>query len=172
MKKLRIKMELEVLEKDLEEISQKCGLHGITVKELLENFIRDLTWSDARNGSDECERVNSWFERCWFGMFPEETFLKYLIESGQAEDFSETYEHWLACVKTREWSTENGYEVSQDELEEEKWLDDHIKELYQAYTEEFPDDAEEYEEAIERALEWTREDIDLKYESKVVHDEE
>lgn len=44
------------------------------------------------NGSDERMYAEQWFERCWFGMFPDFTFLKYLIEWGFIEDALETWE--------------------------------------------------------------------------------
>ena len=31
------------------------------------------------NGSDERDYADQWFERCWFGMFPEPTLLKMCI---------------------------------------------------------------------------------------------
>lgn len=47
---------------------------------LLENFIGDLVCGTYSNGSDECGFAEQWFERCWFGMFPKETLLKYLLD--------------------------------------------------------------------------------------------
>lgn len=44
------------------------------------------------NGYDERYRAEQWFERCWFGMFPKETLLWYLLDWGHdVDDFLTTY---------------------------------------------------------------------------------
>jgi hypothetical protein len=78
---------------DCKRISEKAGKHGITVGQLLENFIGDLVDGTYSNGSDERYRADQWFERCWFGMFPEDTLLKYLLEYDyDIDDFVTIYE--------------------------------------------------------------------------------
>lgn len=52
----------------------------MTVSKLLENFIADLIDGTFSNGSDERDLAKQWFNRCWFGMFPEKTFLNFLLE--------------------------------------------------------------------------------------------
>lgn len=73
---------LKLSDADCERIAKKVGKHGLTVGKLLENFIGDLVDGTYSNGSDERNFAEQWFERCWFGMFPEETLLKYLLEWG------------------------------------------------------------------------------------------
>lgn len=84
---------IKLSDADCDRISNLVGKHEITVSQLLENFIGDLVSGTYSNGSDERYMAEQWFNRCWFGMFPEETLLKYLLEYGiNVEDFLSTYE--------------------------------------------------------------------------------
>ena len=79
---------LELSDADCERIAKKAGKHGLTVAELLENFIGDLVDGTYSNGSDERHYAERWFERCWFGAFPDATLLKYLLDYGcDIDDF-------------------------------------------------------------------------------------
>lgn len=64
---------------DVESLCIKAGKHGLTVGELFEQFTGDLVCGTYSNGSDERDYAQGWFKRCWFGMFPEETLLNYLL---------------------------------------------------------------------------------------------
>jgi hypothetical protein len=59
---------LKLSDADCERIAKKAGEHGLTVGMLLENFIGDLIDGTYSNGSDERDRAEQWFERCWFGI--------------------------------------------------------------------------------------------------------
>lgn len=84
---------LNLSDADCERISNKVGKYGLTVGKLLENFIGDLIGGTYSNGSDERHIAGEWFERCWFGMFPDETLLKYLLEWGHdIDDFLTSYD--------------------------------------------------------------------------------
>ena len=73
---------LKLSDADCERIARKAGRHGLTVANLLESFIGDLVDGTYSNGSDERHYAERWFERCWFGAFPEETLLKYFFDFG------------------------------------------------------------------------------------------
>lgn len=77
---------LNLSDSDCERISRLAGEHSLTVGELLTNFIGDLVGGTYSNGSDERDKANEWFERCWFGMFPEETLLRHLLLLGHDVD--------------------------------------------------------------------------------------
>lgn len=91
---------------DCEKLARQCGKHGLTVGELLENFIGDLVGGTYSNGSDERDLADQWFERCWFGMFPEPTLLNHLLEHGyDPENYLDTIddiEHMKECIKRTE----------------------------------------------------------------------
>lgn len=52
-------------DEDCDKLYMKLGIRNATVGELVQNFIRDLVFSDDCNGSDECIFANQWFDRCW-----------------------------------------------------------------------------------------------------------
>lgn len=87
MKELKERtVRLKLSDEECENILRKAGMVGLTVEELLENFICDFTDSDRSNGSDERELAYMWYERCGFGSFPNEnTFLSYLIENNEVD---------------------------------------------------------------------------------------
>lgn len=74
---------------DVQRIWEKSGSVGLSVSELFKNFVGDLVDGTYSNGSDERDLANQWFDRCGFGMFPEKTFLKFLIDRGNIKDFME-----------------------------------------------------------------------------------
>ena len=69
-------------DEDCESVFKLCGEHNITVAGLVESFIGDLVGGTYTNGSDERDYARRYFERCWFGMFPEPTLLNWLLNSG------------------------------------------------------------------------------------------
>lgn len=75
-------LKLKLSDADVRRLAEKAGAYDLTVSELIENFIGDLVCGTYSNGSDERDYAEQWFERCWFSMFPDNTFLKFLIEWG------------------------------------------------------------------------------------------
>lgn len=86
-------IELELSDADVKRIAEKAGAHGMTVGKLLESFIGDLVCGTYSNGSDERDLAGQWFDRCWFGMFPEMTFLSYLVEWGGIDEVMEAWDN-------------------------------------------------------------------------------
>lgn len=73
------KITVKLSDADCDRLARKCGEHGLTIGELIENFVGDLVDGTYSNGSDERYYADQWFERCWFGMFPEPTLLNHLL---------------------------------------------------------------------------------------------
>lgn len=100
---------------DMARISETAGLVGLTVSELLQNFIGDLVYGTYSNGADECMYANQWFDRCWFsmGMYQNSTFLRFLL------DYNNSYyvEDVIYC-----WQKIKKYENSDDEDEHKTYL--------------------------------------------------
>ena len=92
-------IEVKLSDADVKRISEKAAAHGLTVGELIENFIGDLVCGTYSNGSDERMYAEQWFERCWFGMFPDLTFLRYLIEWGGLDEVIGAWENIKSTVK-------------------------------------------------------------------------
>ena len=63
-------IEVKLSDADVKRISEKAAAHGLTVGELIENFIGDLVCGTYSNGSDERMYAEQWFERCWFAVYP------------------------------------------------------------------------------------------------------
>ncbi len=111
-------------DEDCERLLIKCGGHGLTVGQLMENFINDLVGGTQSNGSDEREYVNQWFERCWFGMFPESTLLNHLICMGHVpEEYLDTLDNIETARKEKEHLAEHPEEAN----EEAQYIDDDIE---------------------------------------------
>lgn len=64
---------------DCERLAIKAGLVGLTVDELLHNFIGDLVDGTYSNGSDERMLADEWYKRCWFSLDSEEILLNFLL---------------------------------------------------------------------------------------------
>ena len=102
MEKLKIDVSLELYREDLQSILFKLAADNIDLSTLLTRFIGDLVASDyCRNGSDEVDRANAYYDRCSYGLHKEDTFLNYLLESGEMKNFIEiqekieAYEEWI-----------------------------------------------------------------------------
>lgn len=78
-------MKINLSTADMRRLWKKAGSVGMTAGELLASFVGDLVCGTYTNGSDERMYAEQWFERCGFGMFPEKTFLRYLIEWDELE---------------------------------------------------------------------------------------
>ena len=76
--KRKIDVSLNLYPDDLKDFTMKAGNVGLTMGD---------RWSE------QCNKAQAWFERCWFGMFPEDTFLHYLIEWGMLESFIDEVEY-------------------------------------------------------------------------------
>lgn len=102
MEKLKIDVSLELYREDLQSILFKLAADNIDLSTLLTRFIGDLVASDyCRNGSDEVDRANAYYDRCPYDLQKEDTFLQYLLRTGEMEHFIEiqekieAYEEWI-----------------------------------------------------------------------------
>ena len=73
-----------VTAEDMKGLAEKAGANGLSIGSLLGSFINDLVNGAATNGSDERMYAQKWFDRCF--MFPENTFLHFLLEWDYLED--------------------------------------------------------------------------------------
>lgn len=86
---------LQLSDHDCERIAREAGVVGLTVGELLENFIGDLTDGTYSNGSDERMYAELWFKRCMFSMFPSQTLLRHLLKNDHSvKYFLEAYREY------------------------------------------------------------------------------
>ena len=134
------KITVKLSDADCDRLARKCGEHGLTIGELIENFVGDLVGGTYSNGSDERDYADQWFERCWFGMFPEPTLLNHLLNLGYEP------EHYLDMLESVE-TIKSDIEITKQNIAEpsDEWKDI----VYHKYN----DDRTSYEADLEEALE-------------------
>lgn len=162
-------LKLKLSDADCERIAKQAGRHGLTVAKLLENFIGDLVGGTYSNGSDERDFADRWFERCWFGMFPENTLLRHLLECGyEPEEYLELMENIADAEADRKRAEEHPEDYDEEEL---SFLDDDIE----IWEEKLKDMREDWKpkkepnmtEEIETLKKWVQEVKELKGENHV-----
>lgn len=155
------KITVKLSDKDCERLVRKCGKHGLTIGELIENFVGDLV-GETSNGSDERHYANLWFERCWFGMFPEPTLLNHLICWGHdPEDYLNAMDNIEIAIKEKEYLVKHPEEAD----EETQYLDDAIEswqeELKNMRADWQPEKEPNMDKEIEILKKWVEEKRDL-----------
>lgn len=94
---------LKLTDEECEDLSIKAGSVGLTVGELLQNFISDLTGGERANGSDERSYANSWFQRSIVVLETGYSFLQYLLEAfggGTPENYLEILDDMEASKRS------------------------------------------------------------------------
>ena len=56
------KITVKLSDADCDRLARKCGEHGLTIGELIENFVGDLVGGTYSNGSDERDYADQWFD--------------------------------------------------------------------------------------------------------------
>ncbi|MDY2628245.1 MAG: hypothetical protein SOW08_08025 [Lachnospiraceae bacterium] len=144
---------LELPKADYMDVCKLSAVYGVSVEELLENFLCDLVYGKGSNGSDECYHARKWFDRCWFGMTAEDTFLKYLIENADIDDFVERYQCLQECEEELKQLQEGEEKEAEDWKKEIDYQQARLKEYYDDYA----NDAgkpESYEDGVATIMEW------------------
>lgn len=145
---------LNLSDADVERIAKTAGSYGMTVSELLENFIGDLVNGTYTNGSDERMYAQQWAERCWFSYDQDKSLVKYLCD-GWDYEFSD-----LLGVLDRIESIKADIVEEENHIEDAENLWDHYtrngKPAYKNADEFIEDkkmDLEMYKDEMEQALE-------------------
>lgn len=146
---------------DLQRLWEKAGSVGMTAGELLASFVGDLVDGTYTNGSDERMYAQQWFDRCGFGMFPEKTFLRYLIEWGELESVLSDEEDIIER-KADLAELEARTDKDSDELEEIEYQKEEISGLQESIDQVFSDFVEwcrgdhhgSFEEEMQRVHKW------------------
>ena len=147
---------------DCERLVRKCGEHGLTVGELIENFVGDLVGGTYSNGSDERMYANQWFDRCWFGMFPELTLLSHLLYCGDdPEHYLNTLDNIETAKKEKEYLAEHPEEADEEAQYLVGDIESWHKELKDMRADWKPEKEPNMDEEIEIIKKWLREKEDL-----------
>lgn len=145
---------LNLSDADVKRICEKAGSVGLTVAELLQNFIGDLTDGTYSNGSDERLFAERWFDRCWFAMdtIYDDTFLKYLLEMDMVEEITDAWQE-LKRYEADAKVQEEARDICEDEQ-------NFINETFAEYVEDriSPDnEAPKLEDEMATVLKWWNE---------------
>lgn len=156
------KIMVQLSDADCDRLAKKCGMHGLTIGELIENFIGDLVDGTRSNGSDERMYANQWFERCWFGMSQEPTLLNHLLDWGyDPEDYLDTLDNIETAIKEKEYLARHPEEAD----EEAQYLDDDIEswqeELKDMRADWKPEKEPNMDEELEIIKKWVKERDDF-----------
>lgn len=143
---------IKLSDADVERVSNLCGEHNISVSYLLESFIGDLVNGTYTNGSDERDYARSYFERCWFGMYPEKSLLNFLLSMGY-----DVYGELISCVDDIEYCRNNSEDCSTEEI---AYLEDEVNRIKKYYMEENPQ--ADWNEEYEKVTKWWEETERLK----------
>ena len=115
---------------DVKRLAEKSGEGGLTISELLENFIGDLVDGTYSNGSDERMYAEQWYQRCWFSMFSDDTFLKFLLLWGDWDDFIDLMNEMESSKKEMAEVTADTGDCSAEERDElQEYINDLQKEI-------------------------------------------
>ena len=152
---------LSLSDADCKRISEKAGEVGMTVAQLLENFIGDLVDGTYSNGSDERMYADEWFNRCGFAMFPDYTFLRWLITYCALDDVLGL---WDDIQQAKEELTEgdadsDGWEPGvREEIQEDiSYWQQQIDTYWSDYVAQSDGKHDSFEEEIKKVLAWQNE---------------
>lgn len=114
----------------MKRLAEKSGEDGLTISELLENFIGDLVNGTYSNESDERMYAEQWYQRCWFAMFSDDTFLKFLLLWGDLDDFIDLMNEMESSKKEMAEVTTDAEDCSTEERDElQEYVNDLQKEI-------------------------------------------
>lgn len=156
------KITVKLSDAESDRLAIKCGLHGLTIEEMIENFIGDLVGGTYSNGNDESDAIDQWIERCWFGGISN-TLLSHFICSGyDPEEYLDAMGRIETAIDDKAYLEEHPEEAN----EEAAWIDDDI-ECDEEFLEEMregwePEKEPNMEEEIERIKKWASERNDLR----------
>lgn len=91
---------LNLSDADVERLAKKALSYGVTVAELLENFIGDLVDGTYSNGSDERMYASEWAERCWFAIEqPEKNLTMFFFDNNLTVKFGYSYDDFVNIIE-------------------------------------------------------------------------
>lgn len=159
---------LKLSDADLKSFYEKAARVSLTPEELLENFIADLVCGLHTNGSDERDKAEEWFERCWFSFDNYGSFLAYLVKNCEYDYFTEQQKTVSECTEElselgiSDFDSENEYDEEKEYLTRRlEQANEEIRRMFDEYVKhgESPENFEaeiesirKYEESLKNAL--------------------
>ena len=148
------RLEINLSDADVKRISEKACEYGLTVSELIENFIGDLVCGTFTNGSDERMYAKEWVNRCNFTILKDRAFVRFLAVSGLLSDVLDLL-HYIDNCQNNLASDEADLEEAEEIQAEVEDYQDQIKEYWDAYVlENKGNQQRNFEEEMEKVREW------------------
>lgn len=146
-------IKIRLSDADCDRIAKRAAIDGISVGQLIENFIGDLVNGTYSNGSDERLFAKRWHDRCWFGMFPENTLLRYLVD-----DMDYDVDDFLTAWDEKKYAETHPEEFAKERAElaegEKLWFDEEVDTIVGNW---LPNEKTNVEEQIEICRKWLEE---------------
>lgn len=149
-------IKLNLSDADCMRISSLAGKSGLSVGEFLASFIGDLVDGTYSNGSDERDRADQWYERCWFSHRydgeEDRELLAFMLNWGHDVD------DFLTAIDEFEYYEENPEEWETDTKGlhgANLWFEDDIEAVTKPYLEKNPD--ADLKAEIEKCRKWLKE---------------
>lgn len=152
-------IEVELSDDDIIKLARKAGAYDITIAELIASFVGDLVGGSHYNGSDESDLARQWYDRCWFSIYPDLTFLKYLIEWEDIDDVLALYDDIQSGKDDIAYYEAHQEETEPDELEAIKEDINYWQEQIDGYWQEYMQQEKKYtpgtfDEEMKKVLSW------------------
>ncbi len=129
-------LQISLSDADVRRIIEKAGAVGLSVSELLENFIADLVDGTYSNGSDERMHADEWFTRCWFSCFQEyeDSFLRHLLTWGDVYGALDCWDAIQECRDDLACEEQAGDAESIAAIKEEmEYQEQNLREMYEEF---------------------------------------
>lgn len=107
---------IDLSDADCERISEKAARYGLTIGDLLKNFIGDLVDGTYSNGSDERMYAEQYCERCWYSWM-NENLLSYLNVYADVEGYLDLIDNIEDGKKTLAEYEKNPDKFDAEEIE-------------------------------------------------------
>ena len=128
---------VDLSDADVDRLAWHAAKAGMTMGELLKNFIGDLVDGTYSNGSDERDCANAWYDRCWFSYSPETNVGK-LAQADALETFLDHWNDYQTSIEELEFRKENlgdGDITREDVAEAESWVAGDLEDLQEVMKE-------------------------------------
>ncbi len=109
-----------------EQLLARCGIYGLTVNEVVTDFLLDLLGGADHTGSSERNFAKEWSRRSGFYLFTENTLLRHLLEHGyDPEEYLDILSSIAEAQKERAYLKEHfegiGEELQDIDLDIDAW---------------------------------------------------
>lgn len=144
---------LRLSDADCKRLAHKAGEVGLTVGDLLQDFIGDLVDGTYSNGSDERMLAQQWFDRVGFEHQADKTFLRWLLKHGDVDDFLIRYSMIDECWQ--DMASTKPMDCKDNNLREMRYQQSQLDKAYAEYRADCGNcTPEPYEAAVLRILNW------------------